>query len=718
MRHAGGRANCGKRSGILSRRDCLSDVYVPGIKSRFNTEKLIEDLMRVERIPRDRTEKNIETQESRKIYWQDLGRRVRALQENSRLLFSFQNPFNDRVAVSSDENAITATATREAVEREYRFSVKQLAQSDRFLSPPLDEKTRIDEGNYTFTVGKDEISFNFRGGSLREFADALNRRGRDKIGASLIAVQPGTRSLLIESKVTGAENRLGFSGDSETLALKLGIMEQASDSRKEIVFSEDTVRETSLPAGTAAPLSIEDGVLSFPPLASASIPLAVNVERGSPLILKLETMTKINPDLPRSASQPPPGPNIPSSGSITYGGITIENNPSTAPLPEWKAPPPPQQRVDNLAVLSLSFSDGTKAVLRPITDSEDFTPREFNLAEYAGGKTITALNIDNANTHRDISVKDAVVFDPKAIAGGGLRPLNPASTAQDAVIEMEGIRMQRPTNTIADVIPGVTLTARGVTERPIKLDINADREGVKNSIIGLVGNYNRLMAEINVLTARSMYSGSRGFEFRTTADDSIIDELTYLTEDEAEEMRKRLGVFHGDSTLTQLKSSMRRIVTAPYPTDAERDLAMLAQIGISAFILGADSSSNQAGMRGYLQIDEKKLDAAIERNLPAIKQLFGSDTTGDLIVDSGVAFNLDRISQPFIERGGIISLKTGSIDSRISQDKRRIDTMDRQLAAKEAELKAQYSRMESAFTRMEQMTASLENFSRQTGNNR
>jgi flagellar hook-associated protein 2 len=145
---------------------------------------------------------------------------------------------------------------------------------------------------------------------------------------------------------------------------------------------------------------------------------------------------------------------------------------------------------------------------------------------------------------------------------------------------------------------------------------------------------------------------------------------------------------------------------------------MLAQIGISTFFIGPNAGYNQSGLRGYLQIDEKKLDAAIEQHLPAIRQLFGSDTSGDMIIDSGVAYNIDSVSKPFVETGGIISLKTGTLDSRISQDKRRIDTMDRQLAAKEAELKVQYSRMENAFSRMEQMTSSLENFSRQNGNNR
>jgi flagellar hook-associated protein 2 len=340
--------------------------------------------------------------------------------------------------------------------------------------------------------------------------------------------------------------------------------------------------------------------------------------------------------------------------------------------------------------------------LPPIIDTGTFIPREISLSEYAGGISITALNIDNVNSHRTISLRDAVIFDPQTV-GDGHRPLNAVSKAQDAVISMEGIEMVRPSNVINDIIPGVTVTARAVSERPVSLEVSTDREGVKHAIISLIGNYNRLMAELNILT-------------RT--DERIIDELTYLEKDEADEMRQRLGVFSSDSALNQYRASLLRIISSPYPTDAERDLSMLAQIGIGTNIRGSSAGINPSNMRGYLEIDEKALDAAIEKNLMAIRQLFGSDTDGDLIVDTGVAFHMDSISRPFVETGGIISIKTNTIDSRISQDRRRIDTMDRQLAAKETELKMQYSRMESAFSRMEQMTSSLENFSRQNSNNR
>ncbi|MDR1418854.1 MAG: flagellar filament capping protein FliD [Treponema sp.] len=673
----------------------MSDIYVPGVKSRFNTEKLIEDLMKVERVPRDRVERNVESLETNKGYWQEIGRRINSVRDSSRLLFSFQNPFNERMAFSADESVITASATREAVERDYRFTVQQVAQADRFISPPLENGYRVEGGTYTFTVGKDEISFNFRGGTLQEFTDTLNRRGRDKIGASLINVERGAKSLLIESKLTGAENRLGFAAGAEKLALQTGIAERVNDSRRDFAITSETVeirdREKVL---------TDNNTLRVNAGASASIPLSPALYADPSLVIQFDTAVERKTTANTEIQGPPPGPAIPGSGSVSYGGITIENDPSsTPPLPEW-TPPPPPVRVDNLAVLSLTFSDGSTGLLPPVADTGTFSTQRYPLNEIAGGKTVVSLDVINNNTHRDISLRNISVFDPAAV--GGFKPQNPISTAQDALITMEGIEIRRPVNEIDDLIPGVTVTPRSPSDRPVTLSIKPDREAVKDAIITLVGNYNQLMAEINVLTRR---------------DDRIVEELAYLNADEQGELKKRLGAFQGDSTLNQLRSALQRAVSAPYLTDEERNLALLAQIGIGTDVRrgGAGGGYDQSRLRGYLEIDERALDSALETKLPAIKQLFGNDTDGDLVADSGVGYTLETLTKPYVETGGIISLKTGTIDSRIGQDRRRIETMERQLAAKEAELKVQYGRMEAAYNRMEQMSTSFDNFSQRAG---
>ncbi|MDR1507758.1 MAG: flagellar filament capping protein FliD [Treponema sp.] len=651
----------------------MSDIYVPGIKSRFNTEIIVEDLMKVERIPRDRAEKDIETFQTQKTYWQDIGRRVNSLRESSRVLYSFQNPFNERIARSSDETVLSGIATRQAVEQERSFTVKQVAKADRFLSQPLDTSYKVDAGNYGFRVGDTELSLAFRGGTLKEFAEAVNRRGREKIQASVITVTPGTQSLLIESLVTGAGNRLRFSGASEDFAFGIGMGSRRVDSTR--LIQEESV---TVPAGSS---------VSLP---SAIADEAAGTGENDGMVLSLETSTKLRPQ--DQIPSAPQGPAIPPGGSVSYGGVTIENDSSSVPIPAW-SPPPVPVRVDDMAMLSLKFTDGSSASLPLVRDSGEFIKSEYPLSDIAGGKTVSSVEITNNNTHRDVSIRNVMIFDPEAV--GDFHPKNAVSTAQDAIVEMEGIEIRRPSNNIDDLLPGVTVIAKAPSDYPVRLTIEPDREAVKESIISLVGNYNRLAAELNVLTRK---------------DDRIVQELSYLAAEEQADMREKLGVFSGETGLSQFKNTMQRAVTGPYPTSAGQELTLLAQIGIGTDVRRAGSSSgyDASRLRGYLEIDEKALDAALAGSLPAIQQLFGSDTDGDLVIDSGVAYALDTLTRPYVETGGIVSLKTGTLDSKINQEQRRIATLDRQLEAKEASLKKQYGQVEGAFTRMERMSDSLD----------
>ncbi|MDR2500068.1 MAG: flagellar filament capping protein FliD [Treponema sp.] len=679
----------------------MSDIYMPGLTSRFNSDKLIENLMKVERIPKDRVEKNLEFLRNQKGYWQDVGRRMNTLRESARLLFSYQNPFNDRIIKSQDETALTGTATREAVEQGRNFTIKQVAKADRFLSQPLEESYAVGSGMYTLRAGKDEVSFNFRGGTLREFIDTLNRRGREKIQASMIAVQKGSKALLLESLITGEDNRLVFSGAMEQLALDSGLLEQAPNARQDIPLNGETITfQHKGEDGSGAVLAGDALTVKAGESAAIAVSSGLQAE-GMVLILEIATQEAQTEKAP--VPQPPPGPDIPSAGSITYGGITIDNDNAAVSLPPW-TPPDPAARVDDMEVISLTFTDGSGVQLPPIEDSAKFQKQQYQLADFTEGKTIASIKVTNNNTHRDVSIRNIQVFDPQA--PGDPRPRNAVSTAQDAVLAMDGIEIQRPDNTIADLIPGVTVHLKNPSDKPVKLDVEPDRAAIKDAIIALVGNYNRLMAEVNVLIRN---------------DDRVVQELSYLSDEEQKEFRQRLGTFSGDATLNQFKNRLQRLAASSYPTLAEQDLALLSQIGVGTDIrkAGASSGYDSSRLRGYLEIDEKLLDAALETRLPAVRQLFGNDTDGDLIVDSGIAYGIDVLMKPYVETGGLIALKTGTIDSRITQDGRRIESLERQLLARETSLKNQYAQMEASYDRMEQLSTSIDQFSRRaTTNNR
>jgi flagellar hook-associated protein 2 len=657
--------------------------------------------MKIERIPRDRSEQEKEQLQAQKTYWQDVNRRMVSLRDSARQLYSFQNPFNDRIITSSDASVLTGIAVRQTAPQTKEFTVKQIAQADRFLSPPLDDSFTVEAGTYTFDSGPEHISFDFKGGSLKEFVDALNRRGKGKIEASFVTVQSGKKSLLIESKISGGENKLVFSGAALDMALKSGILEQQinlQDVAITLVSADDVVQDAGQPGEQveAQLVSLDNDSLKVNATGGASIAFPDNTVVSQGLTIFFETAVKVLPTEPPPKVEPPPGPSIPKTGSVTFNGIVIDSAPSSVPIPEWKPPEPPE-RIDDMNVLSLTFSDGTSIELAPIEDAADFTRASFQIPDSESGKTAVSLNIVNKNTHRDVSIRRIQIMDPSDPIN--YKPVNPVSVAQDAVVSMDGINVSRVNNTIDDLLPGITITVKKPSETPVRIAVEADRETIKNAIISFVGNYNRVMAEINVLTRN---------------DDRIVEELSYLSEEEQEAMRNRMGAFAGDSTLTQYKNAVQNAVTSPYPTATGTE--MLAKYGIGTDMRMSGGGYDPSRLRGYLEIDEKKFDEALEMNLAGLQQLFGFDSNGDLIVDSGVAYSLESFTKPYVESGGLIFIRTATIDSRIKADEQRIATLDKQLAEKEAALRMQYSQMENAYNRMEQMSNSLENFSRQNSN--
>jgi len=682
----------------------MSDVFIPGIRSRLNTDQLVEDIMRLERIPQERVERNIENLQAQRGHWQEVGRRITALRDSSRALFGFQNPFTERAAFSSNPGAISVSATRQAVQQSASFTVLQTATADRFISAPQDENMQIEAGTFVVAIGDEEVSLDFAGGTIRDFSEALNRSGQENLNARLVSVQPRTVSLVLDSLITGAENRMTFAGDAAPLMVQIGMMEQIGNIHREIDINESNVQVNGT-RGQDVNIS-PYGTLEVPALASVSIGAGEAINTTQPLVLRLETFARDVVEVAEEAVEAPQAPAVTpvAPGSVTFGGISIVNAPSTAPFPRVQAPAAvadaEPERIDNMAVLSLTFSDGSREELPALSESEGFQAMQFNLTDIARGRTLAAVNIENTNTHREVLVQNISIFNTEDVQTSFM-PANPISLAGDAVLAMEGIEMSRPSNDINDIIPGVTLSLRAATPEPVQVSVDSDNAAILDAIIMFVGNYNRLMAELNVLT---------------NADTSLVDELIFLTPDEAAEMRERSGAFVGDSTLNSLRSNLQRITSSPFPT-SDGGVMMLAQIGISTNVRPQGAFIDVTRLRGYLEIDERVLTEALANNPTAVRELFGSNTEGGIITNNGVAFNIDNVAQPFVEVGGIISLRTNTIDSRITQDQRSVENLERQLVAREAQLRIQYSQMEAAFSRMEQMTNSFENFSQQMRNN-
>jgi flagellar hook-associated protein 2 len=664
----------------------MSDISIPGVKSKYDTQRLIDDLMKVERIPKTRAEERLKGIELQKTTWQDLNRRISSLRDSSRALFSFQNAFNERIATSADESVITGTAGREALEETKSFTVKQTAAADRLMSEPMQEDAKVPKGNYVFTVGDKSVKLSYGGGSLKDFVDALNRKGGDTVRAQVVAVSSGTRVLVIESLKTGTANRLVFSEAAEAFALSAGLVERSSSTRKDI--SKEAVARFEKPLDPAKARS-KDGVLHVDPEAEAALRLPSPVP-STGLVLELQVELGDRPAGGQPGDSPPPGPAIPPVGDMLYEGIRIEAAPSEAVLPQWVPPPIPPKR-DDFKPLYLIDGSGRAIPLPDVQPGAGFKTVTVPLPAYLD--SFAGIGVRNGNTGRDVRVREVRVYDPTEVAG--LRPKNPVESARDAIILMDGIEVSRPSNAISDLVPGLTLNLWDSSEKAVKLAVEPNRKAAKEALIELVGNYNRLMAELNILAR---------------PDEKILDEITYLDDEEKKKYVERLGLFQGDSTLSQMRTTLQRTMMDAYPTNSGASL--LASFGISTDSRRS-GSYDASRLRGYIEIDESKLDKALKENFRSIRDTMGYDTDGDLIIDSGAAFKLDALAKAYVETGGIVQIRTRTIDEQITRQKRDIETLETQLVRKEDELKRKYGMMESALGQMERSSGAWDSFNTQ-----
>ncbi len=573
---------------------------------------------------------------------------------------------------------VTAVATRSVEDQEVKLSVVQTAQADKFLSSEIESDLNIKKGKYTFIIGEKTVSFNWRGGKYKNFINLLNEKGKDKINAKEIKITPKTTALLFSSEITGEKNRLIFEDDALELALNLNLIKK-NDSSK-IKLSKETI--------SVNPESTQK--INFSETAKASNQLVMELElsvTGSSKTEEAQQQAKDEAENSKIFEQ---------LGSVSYKGIYIQNEPSKdglSSLPTQENIPKPE--VNDMSILALESSRGVMIPLPPVADIEEKQVITVPLAEYGNVK---ALAINNNNTSRSVIIDKIRIFDPKA--AGDYIPVNPVSTAQDSIINFEGIQIKREKNNIDDLVAGLTINLHEPSEKQEKITVKPDVELVKNSVIEFVAKYNRLIAEINILTKKQP---------------EVITELGYLSEEEVKEAEEKLGLMFGDTTLLSLKNNLRQMVTVPYKSHDDTPIFLLSQLGISG-------KSDKAGgidmsrLTGYLEIDEKKLDEALNNNMKEVKLFFGYDSDGDILIDSGLAHSLYEQINPYTERGGIFGIKTGSLKTKMDSSKKKIDNYDKKLAKKEQELKRKYGLMDGTLKKLNKQSQAIENFNKQMNN--
>jgi len=654
----------------------MAGINIPGVTDQYKTNDTIEKLMKVERIPLTREQNQLEELKAQKDAWRDINSQLSSLREKTKTLYSFDNPFNNKLTESTQENAVTAEATRSAEIQSFKIDVIQPATADRFLTDELDKDYKVPAGMYTYKVSEKQISINWKGGTLKEFSAAINKRSNGIVKSMIVGASNGKSTLLIESLTTGKENRLQFEGVAKEFALKSGMIEPAKSQKSEFGSKNQISPEQSIEI--QLPQNVAEN-------KNSHITFSISAKDTQDVTIEYNNNLLGNPELP-------------DAGFAEYGGIRINNMNSDSQLP-YVEPKEPKSPLETKSVLYAVMADGSK---KEIQTPDIFNGKEnqidLNLKEYEGIKSII---VNNRNTAKNIEISKISSYDSsKAL---GYTPKHPVSEADDAILKYEGITITRPSNTIDDIVPEITLNIHDKTDKTATISVKPDKEASKDALIQFVGQYNRTVAELNILSQNK---------------EEIIAELDYLTKDEIEAETKKLGMFQTEFSLTSIKSNMASIISNNYNTSDNATVTMLQQIGIGTNASGGNGTYSQSRLRGYLEIDEKKLDSSLENHLDDIKALFGYDSDGDLIVDKGIACQLDKQIAAYTQIGGILATKTSGLDSKIKTSESKIAKLESQMDDKESQLRSKYGQMESSLNSLESQQNSINNFTNQQNRNR
>lgn len=257
--------------------------------------------------------------------------------------------------------------------------------------------------------------------------------------------------------------------------------------------------------------------------------------------------------------------------------------------------------------------------------------------------SISVSDDDGNNT--DASGLSRLAYD----AAGGVTNLSELVAAEDAVIRVDGLEATRSSNSISDVISGVTLDLQSAEVGQVSnLSVSVDTEATRESLQAFVDSYNSLATTFASLT---------GYNDSTETG----------------------GALQGDFTARQIMNDIRSILRT---TVDNGEYSSLFSMGI------------EIDQYGKMSIDSTKLDEVLTTRPDAL--------TGLLSSDEGIAGKLDERLDEALQLGGIIDTRT----SRLTES---IDDIDLERLDLEERLSLLETRMLNQFIAMDTLVAQYNN---------
>ena len=214
---------------------------------------------------------------------------------------------------------------------------------------------------------------------------------------------------------------------------------------------------------------------------------------------------------------------------------------------------------------------------------------------------------------------------------------NNAVQGSNAVFKLNGISISKATNSINDIIPGLTFNLLSQPSGSVTLSLNSDRSQLTNALGDLTTKYNAVVDQIDA------------------------------------QMGSNAGLLSGDFAVRAVQDDLRQLTTY----SAASSSTSLATLGVTF-----DST-------GKMQFDPTAVNSLTDAQLSDAFKYLGSSTTGFGVVAS----QFTQLSDPV---SGLIKTEEDGLSNENTQLGNRIDDLSTRLASVEAALNLQLQQADAA----------------------
>lgn len=343
-----------------------------------------------------------------------------------------------------------------------------------------------------------------------------------------------------------------------------------------------------------------------------------------------------------TASDPVPDANtttVTSGGTLTIGGVQVDLS-GGGTLQDVAAAINSTSGIGVTATVVRSGANAYRLVLTGHTAGSDAA---FTIANgLGGGSGLTFTDTDGNGISGDSPGDNAV-------------------QATDAQVLVNNVAVQSTSNTLTDVIPGVTLTLTK-KDATASVDVVSDNSGLTTQVNSFIQAYNNLVAFAN-----SQATASAGGDASSIGRDPLLREL---------------------------RNRLRSAVGSAYSGGV---FSRLSEVGV------------EFTQTGTLQLNQTIFAAAISGHPDDVKQLFAG-TGGAFPALTGV---LDEYSQA----GGFLASFQTQITQQSSSLDRQIAAMQDRLAVQKAALQKEFAAADSIISQLQSQSSSLTNFANSLSSN-